>query len=144
MTTIRSASVIPTDLTSFRIAASVKAANPNAYSAYKADKTSSFLIFEERTGLDGTKLGVVKKKLGAAREALAEGADPKTAMDQLSADERVVLESSIEGDRKTLIADSFIPGLMAIIYLLLLVYFKSIGGYKVVDIVASDNPEQNE
>ena len=41
-------------------------------------------------------------------------------------------EASIIGDRKTLKADSFIPVTMAVIYLLLLVYFKSIGGYKAV------------
>ena len=86
----------------------------------------------------------MKKHLSDARDALPDGADPKTALDQLSADERVVIEASIEGDRKTLIADSFIPGLMALIYLLLLVYFKSIGGYKVVEIVASEGAEQNE
>ena len=35
-----------------------------------------------------------------------------------------------QGDRKTLKFDSYIPGTMAVIYLLLLLYFKSIGGYK--------------
>ena len=39
-------------------------------------------------------------------------------------------EASIVGDRKTLRADAFIPAAMAVIYLLLFLYFKSIGGYK--------------
>ena len=38
------------------------------------------------------------------------------------------------GDRKTLKADSFIPLTMAAIYLLILLYFKSIGGYKALTI----------
>ena len=42
--------------------------------------------------------------------------------------------ASIDGDRKTLKADSIIPGIMAVIYLLILLYFKSIGGYKPVTI----------
>ena len=48
-----------------------------------------------------------------------------------------VLEASIEGDRKTLRVDSLIPGAMAVIYLLLLLYFKVIGGYKAVHIDAA-------
>ena len=38
------------------------------------------------------------------------------------------------GDRKTLRFDSYIPAAMAVIYLLILLYFKSIGGYKVIRI----------
>jgi hypothetical protein len=49
-----------------------------------------------------------------------------------------VYESSITGDRKTLKADSFIPATMACIYLCLLLYFKAIGGYKVVHIVGAE------
>ena len=45
-----------------------------------------------------------------------------------------VHKASIEGDKRTLKADSFIPGIMAVIYLLILLYFKSIGGYKPVTI----------
>ena len=63
-----------------------------------------------------------------------ESRDPQAALAQLTDAERAVHEASIEGDRQTLVADSFIPGLMAVIYLLLLVYFKAIGGYKPVRI----------
>ena len=38
------------------------------------------------------------------------------------------------GDRETLKADSFIPLAMAVIYLVLFFYFKSIGGYRAVHI----------
>lgn len=89
---------------------------PEVYAEYKADTPSKFLFFEEVTGLDG-------KKLGDAQET-------KTP----DAKQTAVLESSIEGDRKTLKADSFIPAAMAVIYLLLLFYFKTIGGYKPVSI----------
>jgi hypothetical protein len=63
------------------------------------------------------------KKLGAIGEK-------ETPTD----DEKAVQAASIEGDRRTLKADSFIPAAMAVIYLLLMVYFKSIGGYKPVTI----------
>ena len=48
-----------------------------------------------------------------------------------------MVDASIIGDRKTLKADSFIPVTMAVIYLLILVYFKTIGGYKTVHLEAT-------
>ena len=44
--------------------------------------------------------------------------------------EQKVQEASIAGDRQTLKADSMIPLAMAVIYLLMMLYFKSKGGYK--------------
>jgi hypothetical protein len=60
--------------------------------------------------------------------------DPKAALATLSPEEKGILEASIAGDRKTLRADSFIPAAMAVIYLLILLYFKAIGGYKPIHI----------
>jgi MFS family permease len=42
--------------------------------------------------------------------------------------------ASIEGDRKTLKADSVIPAVMAVLFLAIMLYFKGIGGYKAVAI----------
>ena len=39
-----------------------------------------------------------------------------------------------QGDRQTLKADSAIPAAMAVVYLLIMIYFKGIGGYKIVTI----------
>lgn len=66
--------------------------------------------------------------------AIKEGGDgdPQDALKILSDEQRKVHEASIAGDRKTLVADSAIPALMAVIYLALLIYFKSIGGYRPV------------
>jgi hypothetical protein len=54
----------------------------------------------------------------------------------LSQEQRTILNASIEGDRQTLRVDAIIPATMAVIYLLLLLYFKSIGGYRTVHIAA--------
>ena len=51
-------------------------------------------------------------------------------MKGLTASEQKVQEASIAGDRQTLKADSMIPLAMAVIYLLMMLYFKSKGGYK--------------
>lgn len=98
-------------------------ANAPLYETYKASRPSQFLSFKEVVGLDGEKLGAAKAK----------------AADQRTADEKLVVESDIKGDRRTLVTDSVIPGIMAAIYLALLVYFKSIGGYRVLTL-KEENP----
>jgi hypothetical protein len=91
-------------------------ANPALYEQYKAEKPSQFTVFAPATGLDGTKLEEAKK------------ATTKTA------EQQTVVDANIRGDRRTLVADSFIPAVMALIYLGMLLYFKTIGGYKPVHI----------
>ena len=46
-----------------------------------------------------------------------------------------MVDAEVAGSRKTLKVDALIPTAMAGIYLLLLLYFKAIGGYKAVHIV---------
>ena len=100
----------------------LKAVDVRLYEEYRADKASEFLFFPPAVGLDG-------KKLGEVNEAIKE----KRATDE----EKIVQQADIRGDRRTLVADSFIPATMAVIYLGLLIYFKSIGGYKTVHIDGS-------
>jgi len=102
--------------------------NPAALEQYKAAKPSKFLFFSEAPALDGT-------KLAEAQKATAEARTPE---------QKAVAEASIAGDRKTLKADSFIPATMAVIYLLILLYFKAIGGYKPVHIVPVEEQAKAE
>jgi MFS family permease len=94
----------------------LQATSPAIYEQYKAPTASRFLFLEEVHGLDGT-------KLSEAQTAAVKTPEQKT-----------VAEASIIGDRETLKADSFIPAAMAAVYLLLFLYFKTIGGYKTVHI----------
>ena len=84
------------------------------YSEYKAATPSKFLNIESTAayGLDGTKLAAAKE-----------------AKEKTEAQKKVVAADQ-QGDRGTLKADAWIPAAMAAIYLLLFLYFKSIGGYK--------------
>ncbi len=97
----------------------LKQTNPAAFETYKAAEPKGFLIFEPVHGFDGTKLADAQKVEAGKR----------------TPEQQAVAEASIAGDRKTLKADSFIPAAMAVVYLLLLLYFKAIGGYKPVHIV---------
>lgn len=116
-------------------------ANPAVYEAYKVADTKGFLFFKKVSAIDGKKLGEVQETLKKAREEAARAGvgDPTAAMAKLDPAQKTVLDSSITGDRRTLKADSFIPATMAVIYLLLLLYFKAIGGYKAVHIVEGTN-----
>lgn len=97
-------------------------ADAGLHAEFKSEKTSKFLpfIFPEATGLDSKKLGELKK------------GDPVAD---------TVLGASIAGDRKTLVTDAAIPATMAVIYLGLLLYFASIGGYRVVTLASQERRE---
>jgi len=104
--------------------------NAALYEKVKAEKPSAFLFFGEAYGIDGSKLSAAQ----AAAQAVKAGG--KAA----SADDEAIANADIQGSRKTLVADSFIPAIMAAIYLAILIYFKSIGGYKPVTIDAAPAP----
>ena len=84
----------------------------------KADAPSSFLGMST-IGLDGTKLSEAQGRIGE---------------DKGQPGDQDIVNASITGDRNTLKADAYIPLTMAAIYLGILLYFKSKGGYKVVSI----------
>lgn len=117
------------------------------YERYKAPSESSFLGFKV-VGLDGAKVGVLSdngKELARAvdlskkanktdsnQDALAtwwDGAS-KTAAE----DKKLVDEANLHGGRMALKLTSFVPLTMAVLYLLLILYFRSKGGYKVVHV----------
>lgn len=97
-------------------AETLKTTDAATYEQVKAANPSKFLIFSPVNAIDGT-------KLAEAQKVQAEERTPA---------QKAIVESSITGDRRTLKADAFIPATMALIYLLMLIYFKSIGGYKTV------------
>lgn len=94
-------------------AESLQASAPAVYEASKAGQTSKFLFFSDVTAVDGTKLEASKK-----------------AGDKATPEQKALVAASIQGDRATLKVDSYIPLTMAAIYLLLMLYFRGIGGYR--------------
>ncbi len=92
------------------------------YETYKASTPSKFLFFKEVTGLDGAK-----------KAAVLEGA-PATLTPQQVADKPLLTDANLVGGRMALKWTSLVPATMAAFYLLILLYFKSKGGYKAVHI----------
>ena len=98
----------------FTAEALTEGAKTELLEANKAEKTSKWIGFKEVTALDG-------KKLTEAKE---------TAKDKRTADQQVLVDAEIAGSRKTLKYDAILPCGMALIYILLILYFKSVGGYR--------------
>lgn len=103
----------------------LKSSHPEVYEQVKAEKPSRFLFFAGVHAIDG-------KKLAEAKEAK-----------QRTPDQEAIVAADQIGDRKTLKADSFIPAGMAVIYLLIMLYFKSIGGYKPLHLEEALQAERN-
>lgn len=120
----------------------LKTSNPAAFEQYKAENPSKFIFFAEARGLDAKKLGDVNAALQEARTKNPD--NPAAAVQSLTPEQRAVYEASIAGDRKTLKADSAIPAVLAVIYLGILFYFKSIGGYRPVHITTDTRSKTAE
>jgi MFS family permease len=92
-------------------------ADSAVYAEFKSSQPSQWLFFDAVHGIDSAKLGAAL-----------------TSTNRTEA-ETLVVKANERGDRRTLKADSVIPMVMAVIYLVMILYFKAIGGYKPVHIV---------
>ena len=87
--------------------------NPAVFDQVKSDEQNHFLFFPPVAGFDGTKVAELPKDSEAAAEV-------KAATDY--------------GGQMALKVTAGIPATMAVGYLILLLYFRAIGGYKLVEI----------
>jgi hypothetical protein len=101
----------------------LKQASVSLYESYKADSSKDFLGLGRVSGLDGVKVGEVKKKEQEFEKNPSAGA--------LSNDEKKILAANMQGGRKALQATALVPAAMAAGYLILVLYFRAKGGYKV-------------
>ena len=95
---------------------SLNATAPAVYAANKSPTESKFLFLAPVTAVAGDKL------------------EAKKAGEKGTADQKAIVSANQAGDRATLKADSYIPFAMALIFLGLFFYFKSIGGYRALKI----------
>ena len=97
----------------------LKTADEALYAEWKSEgDPSAFLGFEAVQPIDSKRLEETKK----------------IAKDERSEAQQTVVDADIRGNRRTLVTDSLIPAAMAVIYLLLMFYFKASGGYKALSI----------
>jgi len=122
-------------------AGELQQANPALYEQVKSTgPASEFFGFAPVQPIDPKVLNPAKEAF-AAKTAVERGStDPAVVAkaEALTADQEILATADIKGNRKVLKFDSLIPAGMAVIYLLLLLYFRAIGGYKPLTIT----PEQ--
>ena len=131
----------------------LKEGHPETYERYSAANENGFLVFPKVKGLDGQKVGVLLDGGGPAKtldgdyalfvqqgeeippsiEALKSWWDT-TGSEFQTADKGPVEEAKIYGGRKALQWTAAVPAMMFVGYLLLVIYFRSQGGYKTVEI----------
>lgn len=130
--------------------AQLKEQSVATYERYKAESPSTFLGVTAQ-GLDGAKVGVLMdngQELARAVK-LIEKKDKKDKADEeqlklakwwesakayVDEDKPVVSAADLHGGRKALELTALVPLTMAGLYLVLIIYFKLIGGYKAVEI----------
>ncbi|MFO0789808.1 MAG: MFS transporter [Pirellulales bacterium] len=100
------------------ITAKLNELNPSVYQQVKSSELNRFLFFPPVAGLDGAKVAALPADSSAAKD---------------------VVEATSYGRQRALKITAAIPATMAVGYLLLLIYFRAIGGYKLVEIGPAGN-----
>ena len=122
--------------------------SPDTYARYKAENENSFLAFTTN-GLDGQKvaaLGDSGASISKELEILDRAGESNENLSKLNQwwtgvaktysteDAGPVQEATLHGSRMALKLTAIVPAIMAVCYLILIVYFKSIGGYKALKV----------
>lgn len=137
----------------YHASAELQRVSQDSYDRYSAADENGFLIFPKVRGLDGRKVGVLldnantlnsDHKIFADRGEVPEDLDElKSWWDQTgepdsAADKSKIEEARIFGGQMALKLTAAVPATMFVGYLLLVLYFKSKGGYTTVDIAGGD------
>lgn len=123
--------------------------DPAVFQRYKAPNENKFLVFQTE-GLDGSKVGVLDDQGKEAIRALEimrndTSTKPEALQNQealvswwenaratAGQDKPLVTDAGLYGGRMALRLTAAVPATMAVIYLLLILYFKARGGYQQV------------
>jgi hypothetical protein len=119
----------------------------DAFTRYVAEGKNKQLFFPAISGLDGAKVEVLKNngaeldrdyKIVTSATEKSKGAAEieklhawwEQAKVTSEADKPLVVDATIFGGRKALELTAYVPAAMAVLYFLLVVYFRATGGYK--------------
>jgi len=122
-----------------------------SYKRYKSETKNNFLFFDAIQGLDGSKVGVLKdngkqleediKRWESSGRVLSSSKGLsslkkwwESVKNYESQDRKPVNEAGFYGAGKALVVTAIVPAIMAVGFLILILYFKKKGGYKSVEI----------
>ncbi len=136
---------------------SLEASARETYALYSVSEPKGFLFLPAIKGLDGSKVGVLADtgvELAKVGEVLKKEGKSDKNHEALSAwwqsakataerDRGPVNAATLEGGRMALKVTAAVPALMAVLYLLLILYFKSQGGYKALNVAEEEALEKS-
>jgi len=99
----------------------LKEESASLYERYSANDHSRFLFFEPIKGLDSRKVGELMEKV----------ANKQPLSTQQEQDAKPVEEARLYGGQMALRKTAIVPAMMAVGYLILIIYFRLKGGYRV-------------
>jgi len=131
----------------YHASSNLQQVSKETYDRYKADDENSFFGFKT-VGLNGSKVAILDdggKELARAGELLAkEGKKDENhaklatwwegAKASADKDKKPVDEAGIHGGKTALKLTAYVPAMMAVIFLLLILFFKAQGGYKALNV----------
>jgi len=124
---------------------------PDTFNRYaEADSTQAWgyqyraLDAAKLNAANGTELvdGKPKTTDAITNAALIPDAEKKTLVENASTDFKAVQDSYLFGGRQALRLTSYVPGAMAIGFLGLLIYYRIIGGYKVIHLDGTEESHE--
>jgi MFS family permease len=131
----------------YHASSNLQQVSKETYNRYKADDENSFFGFKT-VGLNGSKVAVLDdggKELARAGELLTKEGKKDENHAKLAAwwegakgsaekDKKPVDEAGIHGGKTALKLTAYVPAMMAVIFLLLIFFFKAQGGYKALNV----------
>ncbi len=129
----------------------LKAESMETYERYKSPNPNIFYVFPPIQGLDGGKVGVLNDngtQMASDIERWTSSGNElssnvglnglnewwKDAKEYAGMDKKPVTEAGFYGAGRALVATSVVPAILAIGFLILIIYFRRIGGYKQIDV----------
>lgn len=140
---------------------SLKDKQPSTYERYAAEETNAFLGIFKVKGLDGAKVGVLEDNgqdlikaaaLDREKHKQDEAAKERAKLLQwwdnarnfAAQDKGPIEEAGLYGGRMALKLTAIVPATMAVLYLLLILYFRTQGGYKRVELPTGELPSPRD
>jgi MFS family permease len=134
----------------FNASAKLQEISKSTFDRFRASEPSSFLGFTT-IGLDGAKVGVLEdggKELARASDlSKKDGKEDKNLMSLVTwwesasgfakDDKEPIKAAGIHGGKMALKYTAYVPAMMAVLYLALILYFRTKGGYKAVQLDAA-------
>jgi hypothetical protein len=133
---------------------------PATYARYKStEPTSPVPFLTPIAGLDNAKVGVLKdngKQLETDLKLLAESGETNKGLQELEQwwltegkehmerDQGPVKSAELDGGKKALTWTAAVPAVMAVCYLLLILYFRLTGGYRQVHIAPTESMDYDD